>query len=108
MLGIDLVHIPEFQKQVASGGDTFLKKAFGVLELHNRQPEHLAGLWAAKEAVVKAGGLNPGEWQDIHISHSANGAPRARVGTDEYEISIAHHGEYAVAVAQKIEKSHDV
>jgi len=102
MLGIDLVHIPEFQKQLASGGDTFLHKAFSTTELQNQRPEHLAGLWAAKEAVMKAGGLKPGKWQDIQISHKQNGAPIAQVGLDVYEISIAHHGEYAVAVAQRL------
>ena len=38
-------------------GVHFLRKAFNEGELRTDSPEHLAGVWAAKEAVVKAGGL---------------------------------------------------
>jgi phosphopantetheine--protein transferase-like protein len=102
MVGIDLVHIPEFQKQLELGGTTFMHKAFSSTELKDQRPDHLAGLWAAKEAVVKAGALAPGSWIAIHISHDPTGRPHARVGSQDYDISIAHHGEYAVAVAQKV------
>jgi phosphopantetheine--protein transferase-like protein len=101
MLGVDLVHIPEFQKQLRTGGTVFIQKAFNDSELHKATPEHLAGVWAAKEAVVKAGGLSVGHWTDIHITYDSTGRPSAQVGSDQYEISIAHHGDYAVAVAMK-------
>lgn len=102
MLGIDLVHIPEFRRQLALGGSTFLEKAFSASEAQNHAPDHLAGLWAAKEAVLKAAGMKPGHWLDICITHDGQGRPGAAVGDDIYEVSIAHHGEYAVAVAQKM------
>lgn len=101
MLGIDLVHLPEFAEQLTTGGDLFLRKAFHTTELRSRKLDHLGGVWAAKEAVVKAGALTPGNWLDIRITYDADGRPRAYVGLDEYELSIAHHGDYAVAVAQK-------
>lgn len=100
MLGIDLVNIPEFTQRLAAGGDAFLKKAFRPEERQNHTPEHLAGLWAAKEAIIKAGALEGGSWLMIRISHEPSGKPHAFVGTQEYDISIAHHGDYAVAVAQ--------
>lgn len=101
MLGIDLVYIPEFQKQLDSGGTAFLDRTFRLSEMKNNSPEHLAGLWAAKEAVVKALPSAPDKWTDIVVSHNAGGKPQATVGRQRFEISIAHHGDYAVAVAYR-------
>ncbi len=101
MIGVDLVHIPEFQKQLTTGGSIFVQKAFNESELKKNDAEHLAGVWAAKEAVLKAGGLKIDHWTDIKITYNADGRPSATVGDEHYEISIAHHGEYAVAVAMK-------
>jgi phosphopantetheine--protein transferase-like protein len=102
MLGVDLVHIPEFERQLELGGQKFLYKAFSPEELRNQQLNHLAGLWAAKEAVLKAGGLKAGQWSSIIISHEKSGKPLANYKGKKFEISIAHHGEYAVAVALEI------
>lgn len=101
MLGVDLVFIPEFQKQLTVGGSNFLHKAFNQNELRDSGTEHLAGVWAAKEAVVKAGGLQINHWTDICIMYDNSGQPSATVRNEQYDISIAHHGEYAVAVAMK-------
>lgn len=101
MVGVDLVHISEFQKQLITGGATFLQKAFNESELGKEDADHLAGVWAAKEAVVKAGGLKIAHWTDIHITYDTSGRPSATVGDEQYDISIAHHGDYAVAVAMK-------
>lgn len=101
MLGVDLVFIPEFQKQLTTGGDRFLQKAFNQSEVRDGSTEHLAGVWAAKEAVVKAGGLTIEHWTDARIIYDDFGRPSATVNDEHYDISIAHHGEYAVAVAMK-------
>lgn len=102
MVGIDLVFVPEFQAQLQVGGDIFIEKAFQATEYIRKEPEHLAGLWAAKEAVCKAMAIPPASWRDIHISHDALGKPHAMVGDESFALSIAHHGEYAVAVAMKV------
>ena len=100
MIGIDLVHIPEFKRNLENGGEAFLVRTFLASELENRNPEHLAGLFAAKEAVTKALALPPGSWLDIEIIGS--GSPKALFNNKETtQISISHHGEYAVAVAIK-------
>lgn len=99
MLGIDLVFVPEFEKQLTAGGPAFLDKAFRTSELKSHRSEHLAGLWAAKEAVIKAAAIAPEKWTDIVISHDRSGKPRARLGEQRFALSIAHHGDYAVAVA---------
>jgi phosphopantetheine--protein transferase-like protein len=100
MVGIDLVYLPEFQKQLEIGGDHFLTRTFTLKELVNRQPEHLAGLWAAKEAVMKAAALKPGYWKEIVIEIQPNGSRLARLPSGmTLEVSISHHGDYAIAVA---------
>lgn len=99
MIGIDLVHIPEFMQQVINGGDTFIRSAFSAIELQQDDPAHLAGLWAAKEAVTKAAGIGAGRWLDITITLLESGGMIASVDDRQFEISISHHGDYAVAVA---------
>lgn len=102
MIGIDLVYIPEFKRQLELGGSTFLKKSFQVSELKNNQTEHLAGLWAAKEAVSKAARSTPKLWSDITVLQDHRDKIHAVFGEEQFEVSIAHHGEYAVAVAYRI------
>ncbi len=104
MVGIDLVHIPEFEKQLETGGKTFIQKAFQINELKNRRPEHLAGLWAAKEAVMKAATITPKQLVDVRIARDKQGKLRASAGFESFAISIAHHGDYAVAVAIKVNR----
>ena len=99
--GIDLVYLPEFRKQLRLGGDQLLKKAFNEAELDNREPIHLAGLWAAKEAVIKATGLKINNYRDIVITYNKMGQPQATVNMQKFAISIAHQGQYAVAVATR-------
>jgi phosphopantetheine--protein transferase-like protein len=102
MIGIDLVYIPEFKAQIEIGGKSFLYKAFSTSELKNKKPEHLAGLWAVKEAVIKASNVAPDKYTDIVISYDISGKPRAHIGETEFTVSIAHHGDYAVAVAHRV------
>ncbi|HUD08068.1 MAG TPA: 4'-phosphopantetheinyl transferase superfamily protein [Candidatus Saccharimonadales bacterium] len=104
MIGIDLVFIPEFQKQLDLGGRAFIQNAFSVSELKNQKTEHLAGLWAAKEAVIKAADSVPKKMADIVITSDASQKPFALVGSQKFAISISHHGEYAVAVAYRTEQ----
>jgi phosphopantetheine--protein transferase-like protein len=102
MIGVDLVFIPEFQKQLDSSGRAFLQKAFSVSELGNQKTEHLAGLWAAKEAVIKAAESVPERMSDIVISRDAAQKPFTTIGSQKFALSISHHGKYAVAVAYRM------
>ena len=104
MIGIDLVYLPEFQRQLNIGGSELLQKTFNSSEITNHSTEHLAGLWAAKEAVIKAALETPNKMTDIVITYNDAGKPTAKIGAQEYAISISHHGEYAVAVAYRPEK----
>ena len=99
MIGVDLVNISEFEQQIHLGGKAFLKKAFAASELQDQRVHHLAGLWAAKEAVIKAAGATPQKMTEIIIVFDSSGRPHGKFGPEEFEISIAHHGGYAISVA---------
>ena len=102
MIGIDLVFVPEFQRQVDHGGEALLRRAFSESELVDRSVTHLAGLWAAKEAVVKAALVPPRRLSEVTITHDASGRPHANVHDQRFEVSISHHGDYVTAVALRV------
>ena len=104
MMGIDLVFIPEFRTQLEVSAGTTLQRAFRSSEISDQQPEHLAGLWAAKEAVAKAVVERPKKWTDIVITQDPPGKPHENIEAQEFAISISHHGEYAITVACRIER----
>lgn len=97
-IGCDIVCISEFKKRAQKGGEAFLKKVFLPSELR-RDPdswEHLAGIFAAKEAVMKAADIPPGSWLEIEIEHHPSGRPICRLVED---ISVSHEKDYVIAVA---------
>src|ERR1017187_8879490 len=102
MIGIDLVFIPEFRRQVEAGGAHFLERAFNPSELENQNVQHLAGLWAAKEAVIKAAPKPPEPPErliEVAVTYDASGRPYGTTEAQNFELSISHHGDYVVAVA---------
>jgi phosphopantetheine--protein transferase-like protein len=103
MIGIDLVYIPEFKQQLEIGGNLLINKAFDQSEIKNQTIEHLAGIWAAKEAVIKASEVAPKKMADILISYDTLNKPYAKLGSHKYAISISHHGDYAIAVVYRLE-----
>ena len=104
MVGVDLVFIPEFRDRLEISAGRIIQRAFRPSEINSQETEHLAGLWAAKEAVVKAAASAPSKWTDIVITHDSSGKPHASIGMQEFALSISHHGDYAVAVAFRIEQ----
>lgn len=103
VLGCDLVFLPRFKKSLKSGGGAFLRRVFHLEELENKDPTHLAGIFAAKEAVMKALDLKPGNWQKILIKKNASGKPSALILEEKIKIrtsdlSISHDGNYALAI----------
>lgn len=100
--GIDLVHIPTFLKSLHNGGQIFKNKVFLNSELKNSDdPTHLAGVFAAKEAVTKALSLPAGSWLQIKIQNKKNGKPQVKIkGTfiNYSDLSISHSGDYAISI----------
>ena len=100
-----MVFVPRFERALERWGERLLRRLFAEEELGDTRPEHLAGLFAAKEAFLKAlgRGLSGLSWHDVRVLEDPSGAPRLwfseRVGFEgEVALSISHDGEYAVAV----------
>ena len=102
--GIDLVYLPRFKRSLQNGGENFLKRVFLETELAHpgSKAEHLAGIFAAKEAVMKALSLPTDSWHDIEIKYRSTGAPKLEIRGLKLEIrnsslSISHDGKYVIA-----------
>ena len=109
MVGIDITSVGRFRRLVMRypmlEERFFTEAERSHCRSHVDPIIHLAGTFAAKEAVVKAMGLGPVRaWaRRIEIIRADDGAPRARIiGSglgDEITVSISHDGDAAVAVA---------
>ena len=114
-IGNDIVEIGRMRAVFAKYPHRFLKRVFTPLEqkycLEHQDPiPHLAGRFAAKEAVVKALGVGFSQgltWLDIEIQRQTDGRPTVYLSPCTAElfhhplvlISISHCREYATAVA---------
>lgn len=104
-IGCDLVDIKKFKKSAQRGKSKFLDKIFSSYELAgNPKIETLAGIFAAKEAVIKALKMKAGDWRKIEITKNQNGEPHLKIAEPprkiaSQDVSISHDGEYAVAMA---------
>lgn len=101
--GTDIVHIPEFKERFEKSRWKFERDVFFEEELEDGLPEHLAGVFAAKEAAIKALDLKPGSWKSIEIKKLDSGKPTIVLHGDKNnvkncDISISHAGDYAIAV----------
>lgn len=84
-IGIDTVDIERFENAVKEKGKRFLERIFTEDELKYAEKKkhtytHMAGKFAAKEAVKKAlpNGVEVGlGWPDIEIANDADGKPYA-------------------------------
>jgi holo-[acyl-carrier protein] synthase len=116
--GIDLVEIAEMQRWIEHPDNPFLPRCFSAAELYEISDgpdriEHLAGRFAAKEAVMKALGTGFGggvAFSDITIHRSPGSSPQVRLsggaakvatarGIIEWHLSISHAGGIAMASA---------
>ena len=100
--GIDILYIPRFRQSVTRGGERFLLRVFHREELRGGQTSHLAGIFASKEAIMKALSLPIDSWLGIHVMYNKGGAPKAIILGHKREIkssslSISHDGKYAIA-----------
>lgn len=113
--GVDITEVKRIRQAVQKWGDDFLKRVFTKGELRNAKTktsfyQHLAGRFAAKEAIFKAVGDNKLSWQDIQIHNDKEGKPVCLFlngwGKNiEVCISISHVKTYAVANAIVTKKS---
>ncbi len=112
--GIDLVEIDRFRQLKPEILERFYKRVYTPSELEYIADlfERAAGLFAAKEAVVKAMGcgIGPVSWQEVEITHSKEKQPNVRLHNNaaeiargmsikQWSISISHTKKHATAVA---------
>ena len=116
--GIDLVDCDRLRQSIERHGQRFLERVFTAAELdyclgRKRQTEHLAGRFAAKEAVLKVlgtGWRNGICWTDIEVVNAPSGQPRVLLhgrcreladeqGIDGILLSISHVASHAMASA---------
>ncbi len=112
--GVDIVKISRFEKY--ENDEKFLKKYFSSDEIKYilkkvKKVETMAGIFAAKEAVLKAFGIGIGygmQLKEISINYTKSNKPFIEVdakiqhylnnlGCSSISISISHDGDYAVA-----------
>lgn len=107
--GVDITEVRRIRQAVEKWGEDFLGRVFTKDEIKNAKTktsfyQHLAGRFAAKEAVFKAVGDNKLSWQDLQISNDKEGKPaclflNGRGKNIQAHISISHVKTYAVASA---------
>ena len=137
-IGTDIVHIPDLAQQISTVGSRFAEPGvvFTARELRraelrathkgDRLADHLAAVWAIKEAALKAwvaaleaSGTPPPlpvdgvVWSEIVVSHTPSGVPSVHLtGTmantftttvpvpdPRWHVSASHDGDYALAFA---------
>jgi len=117
--GIDIIETARIKQSVEEHGDRFLDRVYTAGEREycersrKRYYEHLAGRFAAKEAVLKVlgtgwrGGI---AWTDIDIISHSSGQPRVvlsgeceriarQLGIGAWHVSISHIETHATASA---------
>lgn len=115
-IGNDIIEVARIKNNVEKYKQRFLDRVFTPFEqtycLSRKEPSlHLAGRFAAKEAVVKALGTGFTQgitWQDIEIRNALEGKPYVVLSPQLQDliglsssvlISISHCHEYATAFA---------
>lgn len=99
-IGVDLVYIPEFKRRLERSGG--VEKIFTDLELsQNQKAESFAGIFAAKEAFMKAIGKKI-DWHEVWVEKKESGEPVIISLTlesgERARVSISHDGDYAIAI----------
>jgi NAD(P)H-hydrate epimerase len=108
-VGVDVAAVPRVAEAYAKFGQRFLRKFLSEREIAycGDSAERQAGRWAAKEAIGKAmpTGVPRPRMRDVEILPSDDGRPHVRVAPHTtltgrtIDVSIAHDGHFAVAVA---------
>jgi holo-[acyl-carrier protein] synthase len=108
-IGVDITEVSRLRKAIEKWGSSFLDRVFTKKEMENAKTRgslymHLAGRFAAKEAVFKALGNTKLNLKDVQILNDKNGKPFCEVMNSKAKdcrilVSISHVKNYAVANA---------
>ncbi len=96
-VGTDIIRISRIEKSLAN--EHFIESVFTANEIsYCKKAENFAGLFAGKEAYLKALGTGINRrLNTIEILHNENGKPYLNEIPNS-DISISHDGDYAAAV----------
>ncbi len=116
--GVDIVEVARIARMHADHGRHFLDRCFTPAEQaycldHKAAAVHLAGRFAAKEAILKVlgtGWRGPIAWTDLEILNNAVGKPELRLagecariaaalGITRWHVSISHTENQALGSA---------
>ena len=118
-LGVDIVDRNRIARLLDRHGEAFVRRVFreGEVRLSDaagalRRADHVAGLFAAKEAAMKALGTGWAQgigFMQVEVYRRSSGAPSLRLhgeaqrraealGVEQLWLSISHDGPTAVAV----------
>ena len=105
-IGIDLVDLARFESSLKRTSGLFTDRE--IQQGSNRNLSlHLAGRFAAKEALAKALGVPPGlSWQEVEVLRLESGRPSfeftgavlALVSDKIVKVSISHDGGFVIAM----------
>lgn len=112
--GVDITEVRRLKQAVEKWGDEFLNRIFTSRELTAAKKrvsfyQHLAGRFAAKEAIFKAIGEKDLTWKNLEVLNDPAGKPYCTLLHTEIkritiEVSISHVKSYAVACAVVTQK----
>ena len=109
-IGVDIIKSDRFNELI--NNDVFLTKYFTKKEINYIKSRDnnlmtIAGIYAAKEALLKSlkKGINNYSLIDIEINHDENNAPYINLYNDikydyknkKFDVSISHDGNYVIA-----------
>lgn len=100
-IGIDLVHLKRIENPDRLAAKVLSEKEMKIYLSRDDKVAFLGGRFAAKEAFMKALGHGLGQipLQSIEVLYRGeNQAPFILYQLVEYDVSISHDGEYAIAV----------
>jgi len=119
-VGVDVVHIPTWERHVGLVGEPLLRRTYtdNEVEFCEGRIERLAARLAGKEAILKAlgTGIRGVGLRDVEIVSESSGRPTAMlhgpaaqhasdVGVAHFEVSLCHEAEYAIAVVGGTQES---
>jgi len=96
--GVDIVQNKRIEKNLTN--PDFLMKVFLPIELKTHEKQKLPGIFALKEAAMKAVGKKM-NWLDIEVIAKSGKKPEIKFSGKKFkniDASVSHDGEYTVGM----------